>query len=231
MTGFVPPVRSAARGALAAAVLLLAAAAHATSFGGTLTPASTVRYDASAGAETWQGVAPATLVRLAFDDADLRDLRKLCDNGEFTVDASDDASQKGGFVPLVVKESLINPVRDGMLDPDDVGRNLLKCPGGIGVKSGRIRNNRGVGMNLSRRAGHCERSLGIGIGNKHAVDRRRKFGQHRRIGWITSFDPVAVLECQFDVRVGLYDGVCGSPAGVGNPCGNRPPAKQRPRRH
>ena len=63
------------RRALVVAALAWAAAASAAPFGGTLTPASTVRYDASAGAETWQGVAPATLVRLAFDDADLRDLR------------------------------------------------------------------------------------------------------------------------------------------------------------
>ncbi|MDR9391500.1 MAG: YceI family protein [Trueperaceae bacterium] len=58
---------------VAAATLL--AAAHGERFTGTLTPASTVRYDASAGAETWQGVAPATLTRLAFDDGDLRTLR------------------------------------------------------------------------------------------------------------------------------------------------------------
>jgi polyisoprenoid-binding protein YceI len=54
---------------------LVAGAAAAERLSGTLLEGSLVRYDASAGWETWQGVAPARVDRLSFDDADLATLR------------------------------------------------------------------------------------------------------------------------------------------------------------
>ena len=65
------PLRTAAL----AALLLVAGAAAAERLAGTLLEGSLVRYDAAAGWETWQGVAPARVERLEFDDADLTTLR------------------------------------------------------------------------------------------------------------------------------------------------------------
>jgi polyisoprenoid-binding protein YceI len=58
-----------------AALLLVAGLAAAQRFSGTLLEGSLVRYDAAAGWETWQGVAPARVERLGFDAADLTTLR------------------------------------------------------------------------------------------------------------------------------------------------------------
>jgi polyisoprenoid-binding protein YceI len=58
-----------------AAALLLVGVATAERFSGSLLEGSRVRYDAAAGWETWQGVAPARVERLTFDDADLATLR------------------------------------------------------------------------------------------------------------------------------------------------------------
>jgi len=70
-----------------AALLLVAGVAAAERLSGTLLEGSRVSYDAAAGWETWQGVAPARVERLVFDDADLATLRL-----EVRVDAADFAS-------------------------------------------------------------------------------------------------------------------------------------------
>lgn len=60
---------------IAAGLASLLGAASAERFRGTLLEGSLVRYDASAGWEAWQGVAPARIERLSFDDGDLASLR------------------------------------------------------------------------------------------------------------------------------------------------------------
>lgn len=60
---------------LLAILLAVAGVASAERFRGTLLEGSLVRYDAAAGWETWQGLAPARVERLTFDEDDLTTLR------------------------------------------------------------------------------------------------------------------------------------------------------------
>lgn len=86
------PFRRLVLGGFAAAALVLTVGVGvAERFGGTLLDGSRVSYDGSAGWETWQGVAPARLELLAFEDTDLTTL-----DLEIVVDPSDFDS--GNFI-------------------------------------------------------------------------------------------------------------------------------------
>lgn len=75
---------------VAAALVLAVGVGVAERFGGALLDGSRVTYDASAGWETWQGVAPARLELLTFDDRDLSTL-------ELVIVVEADAFESGNF--------------------------------------------------------------------------------------------------------------------------------------